>query len=426
MGHLKISATAFLLLTVATFLWSAQSPVTLAEALKESRAANARLPVPQLDIAISQERLEEVKASRWLRLALSGDFIYSPANSYDPNVSNLGESRMQVVATQPVLTGGAVRATVAQAQAQIEGARARFRMAEKDLELEVRNRFAEVLEANAEIAARQAAILRLETYATSLESRRAAGQAVAADLLATRVRVSQARIDLEDAQARLVQSKEELNDLMGRDPLAQLELAPLSPPEPAPETGTEPWMAAPEISEASAQFKSLTAGVSLLKSERRPHLDFEADAGFWGGDTAHLGTSLSRRYNHDRGYELGLNFTWPFWNAGSYRARLAEGNLAVQQAARQETAVLRQARLNWSVAHEARTSAYEEFEILRQAVPQARDSYLEAEARYRGGAGTALEVLDAYTQSVTSAVALAQSALRYEIATALELRWGTP
>jgi outer membrane protein TolC len=62
----------------------------------------------------------------------------------------------------------------------------------------------------------------------------------------------------------------------------------------------------------------------------------------------------------------------------------------------------------------------------RRAAPLARDAYLSVESLYRGGVGTALEVLDAYTALVTTQQALADAVLGYRLAGAAAERWGTP
>ena len=56
----------------------------------------------------------------------------------------------------------------------------------------------------------------------------------------------------------------------------------------------------------------------------------------------------------------------------------------------------------------------------------ARDAYLEAESRYRGGAATSLEVIDAYAASIEATVRLSDAVSRYRISRALAERWGTP
>jgi outer membrane protein TolC len=86
-----------------------ETAVTLEDALREAHAANAKLPVSAFDVTIAQQKREEARAERWLKVALEGDFIYAPPSGYDPVLTNLGEFRSQIVARQPVYDGGARR-----------------------------------------------------------------------------------------------------------------------------------------------------------------------------------------------------------------------------------------------------------------------------------------------------------------------------
>jgi outer membrane protein TolC len=50
----------------------------------------------------------------------------------------------------------------------------------------------------------------------------------------------------------------------------------------------------------------------------------------------------------------------------------------------------------------------------------------DPESRYRGGAATSLEVLDAYASAVDAAVRLSEAISRYRIAQSVVLRWSQP
>ena len=86
----------------------------------------------------------------------------------------------------------------------------------------------------------------------------------------------------------------------------------------------------------------------------------------------------------------------------------------------------RDARLKWEQARSTIEILQREIDLLSRAAPAARDASLEAESRYRGGAATSLEVLDAYASAIDSAVRLSDAMSRYRIARALLSRWGTP
>src|SRR5258708_15174905 len=131
------------------------SPLTLLEALRLAHAANAKLPAAAAETEIAREKLREARAERWLKVAIEGNFLYAPAGAYDPIVTNLGEEKLQITGKQPLYDGGERRAAVSRAEAQIRAADARYRIAARDVDLEVRSRFAEMLAAEIEIAARR-------------------------------------------------------------------------------------------------------------------------------------------------------------------------------------------------------------------------------------------------------------------------------
>ncbi len=429
-------AAASLLCALA--LAAQETPMTLEEALAASRQANVRLPIPALDLSIARERVSEARAERWLKVAVEGVFLYAPANGYDPAITNAGEFRLQAVGRQTLYDGGARRAAIARSEAEVGAAAARYRIAEKDLELEVRSRFSEFLQGEREAAARRDGLDRLARYRTSLESRRASGQGVAADLLKIDVRLATERASLVDALARRDAARLILNDLMGRDPAAALSLIPLAAPSPPGAMAIVPpaLEGAAEVVVAAADARAADADVSAARAERRPHLNLTGDVGFLGSDTSRLvpgdllavnrNANLGDRVRRDAGYSFMLSLAWPVWDFGAIRSRIRQAELRLESARlnvrRQQREVARQR----AQARATLESAYEQIRILSEAAPSARDSYLEAESRYRGGAATAFEVLDAYTASVDAAVRLSDAISRYRIAEAVAVRWSEP
>jgi outer membrane protein TolC len=341
-------------------------------------------------------------------------------------LTNLGEARGQIVARQPLYAGGALRAGVARADAQVAVAGARYRIAVRDLDLEVRSRYAQLLSARAEAAARQEGIERLTSYRTSLQSRQAAGQGVAADVLKTEVRLALEEAAVADAEQRADEARLALNQSLGRDPSGTLAVATLLPPA-APAAGdAAPWERAPEIEAAEAEARSAEAQLTIARAERLPHVSLNADTGFWVSDTTHLNGDFWDRFWGAKGYSLSLTVAWPLWDRGGLRARIAEADLGLRSAQTKLEVERRDARLAWAQARSAQEHLFRQIEILSRAAPDARDSYLQIESRYRGGAASALEVLDAYAAAVDAQVRLNEVIARYRIAQALALRWSEP
>jgi outer membrane protein TolC len=414
----------------------AEGSLTLDAALEEARRANARLPVAALDVEVSREAMREARADRWLKVALEGGFVLSPGSGHDLALTDGGEERLQIVGRQLLLDGGARRGAVARAEARQRGAAARYRIAERDLELDVRGQYAECLAAQAEVEARRQGLERLQRYASWLRGRHAAGEGLVADVLKTNVRLASDEADLAEVERRLATARMTLNDLLGRDPASPLEVEASPAPEFAPPSSEQVWQGAPEVGEAEAATSAAEGELRIAEAERKPTLSAGADIGLWGSDTTHLvppdlkaanpDASFADRIKRDAGYSLSLELSWPLWDHGAGRARVAQAALALRQAQGEQVVERRRARLTWEQAHTASAGAYRQIDILSRAIPVARDAFLDAESRYRGGAASALEVLEAHAASVEAAVGLAEAMLRYRIAQALELRWGTP
>jgi outer membrane protein TolC len=413
-----------------------QEPLTLEQALREAHAANASLPLPAYDLAIAREKRSEARAERWLKVAVEGDFIYAPPSGYDSVVTNLGEFKLQAVGRQPIYDGGARRAAVAKADAEVDAAAGRYRLEEKDLVLEVTSRYTELLAARDEAATRREGIGRLESYRSLLRSRQASGQAVAADRLKTEVRLASEQANVLESEKRADDARLELNDLMGRDPRGTLEIAPLPLPDASGAAEPADWGEVPEVSSARADARAADAALAIARAERRPHLDLSADVGFWGSDTSRLvpldlkianpDANFGDRIRRDAGYSVSLFFSWPIFDFGAIRARIAQADIALRQARQKVEVARRSAHLKWEQARATIESLRREIDLLAKAAPAARDASLEAESRYRGGASTSLEVLDAYASAIDAVVRLSDATSRYRIARALLDRWGTP
>ncbi|MCA1664306.1 MAG: TolC family protein [Myxococcales bacterium] len=417
-----------MLLLLSSIAAHADEALTLDAALVEAQRANARLPPAAFDTEIGRARLREARARRWATLSLEGDLRYAPRGASYNGAQTANEERLQLVARQPLYAGGALRAGVAVADAQLAAAVARYRIAEKDLDLEVRTRFSELLAATNEVRFRETGVERLRAYLMGIRERKAAGQGVAADVLKTEVRLENEEANIADVERRLDQARLELNDLLGRDPGASLTIAPLPRPPPPTAADGQPWAVVPELHVAEADLRSAAASVGVTGAEWRPHIDIMADAGFWGSGFTDdpMGLGFAGRLRNDAGASVTLSFSWAFFDFGIYRARLRQARLALDQAHANQLVAFRLARLASRRAAADRSDLFAELQARARAVPTARDSYLESESLYRGGAGTALEVLDAYTQWIDTQAAYEDALLRYRVAEATALRWGTP
>lgn len=433
-----------LLLGLSAGAGGAATPgLTLDQALARAHEANALLPVAALEPRIAEQRVREAQAQRRVILSADGDLWVAPGNGYDVVVSNRGEERLQVVAEKTIYDGGGLGAQERKARSDVRVAQARYRQAVADVDQEVRDSFARLLAAQREAEVREEGLGRLRHYVTQLEQRARAGQPLAPDLLSARVRMASDSAALADAHGRMDDARAALDVLMGAPPDAPLEVAPLPPPEPPlaageakPGPAAEPAGAAElaDVVAARAAAESAEADLSAAKAERSPVVTLQADAGLWGSDPLQAvpddlaarqpDANFADRLKRDAGYSLMLNVHLPLFDTGGVAARIAQAELSLEQAHRTLDQARAQAGLELARARRALTSAYEQYRTLSAVIPVARDAYLDAESRYWGGAATYLEVLDAFSTAVDTAVQRSQAELAYREAEARVLRWG--
>ncbi len=410
-------------------------PLTLDQAIAEARSANARLPVVALDRDLAGRRLQEVTAERRGSVAAEGELWLAPMGGYDPTVTDGGDERLQVVAERTIFDGGGQAARLRQSQAEVGLARARYRQAVADLDREVRETFAAAVAADREAAAREDGLERLRRYLTLLEGRAHGGQPLAADLLGTRVRLAADTAALVDARGRAADARAGLDVLMGRPPDAPLALAPLTPPQPPPAAPpARPSPALPEIAAADREVDSAEAALAAARADRAPRVTLRGDAGLWGSDplhpvpadlaARHPGATVVDRLQRDLGAAVSLGVRLPLFGTGGVDARIAQAELALEQARWGVVAARTEAEGEREQARLDLASAWDQYRLFADSSPVARDAVLDAESRYWGGAATYLEVLSAYSAAVENEVGQAQAELAYRRAEARLVRWG--
>jgi outer membrane protein len=405
----------------------AEEPLTIGQALEEARAANVRLPVSRLDVAIAREAAAQSRARLGPWVGVLGQFRYMPPGlDYGPGAS-AGEQVLQLIGRQPLYAGGALRAQIDADREVVRSADARLRADERDVDLMVRSGFSEILELGAEIAARSDGIERLRNYLTFVQSREASGQGVEGDLLKTESRLANQEADLSATRARLIQAKLAFNDLVGRAPTAPLVLAPLPLPRP-PGSAPSSGLGLPDIVAVAAQRWAAEAQIRVARGQFLPQLSLAFDTGFIDPGFGQYGqdAGLSGRLRNDFGLSIGIDLSWNIWSFDLYRAREREARRIAERAAQNVVVMKRAANLAHARAEADLDLGFQELCQRDTAVPLARDAFVEAESIYRGGDGTALEVLDAFTTFVDTQIAYAQALLGYRISEATLRRWSSP
>jgi outer membrane protein len=154
----------------------------------------------------------------------------------------------------------------------------------------------------------------------------------------------------------------------------------------------------PILHEVAARLRSQRAGTRAIQAESRPSLALSATlSGRAGGATPSSGatTATGEGFLPDvPNWDVGLVLRWPLYDgvvAARARASAARERVLMSDAAvltQQELKAIQQAFVSTEIARDSLAS-------LERSVDAARANYAQAEARFKAGLGTALELADA-------------------------------
>jgi outer membrane protein TolC len=392
------------------------APLTLEAALARARQANAQLPVAKLELQGALARVDQARGELYPALSVDGDVHGGAPQAYASS-----DALVRLLARAPLYQGGELRAARDRSDADAQALQAGYRVAVRDVDYAVRTGYARVLRAQESLAFRRRTIERLRAYLSVVQGRQLSGQGVGADLLRTQQRLAAAEADVASLTRELHDATMAMNDVLGQAPTAPLHLAPLPAPTAPADTSGRPWTAVPDLARSQSEIRAAQAGVRAAQAGRKLHVDLEADAG-----AQPVLNSTDALLNNGTGWgtELTLAFSLPFWDKGVYRGRLAEAGAALDEAQQRDVVVQRAARLAWTQAAVSLGDLYTEYEARTRAADVARDAYLQSESIYRGGQGSALDVLDAYDAWIQADQDRLDVAYGYRVAEAELYRWG--
>ena len=270
-----------------------------------------------------------------------------------------GEFRLQAVGRQPLYDGGARRAAVARAEAGVDAAAGRYRIEEKDLILEVTSRYRRVPRGGG--GSLGAAERDLPPRDLPDEPEEPAGLGPG----------RRGGPDQDGGPARLRGGEHSRGRETGRRGADHARRA----------HGPRARRSARARARSRSRSRSRGAGGAHRLGERagnrrrgrrgagrgclpwrarasewRPHLALSADVGFWGSDTSRWipadlkamdpNANFADRVRRDAGYSFSLTFSWPIFDLGAIRARVAQADLELQQAKQKIVAARSDARVN--------------------------------------------------------------------------------
>lgn len=306
---------------------------------------------------------------------------------------------------------GARAATAEAAQYNLLAANLAQNRALQDIVLQVEQAYYQLLGANELIAATQQTIRNAEASYEAADARREAGLATIGEVYQARTVLAQARLALDRARGDARKFSGQLATAVGLPVNTQLMLAPVPPKPPTADIKqtvdmylTQAQAARPDLAAAEAQARAAQARIKLAEASGKPIIGVSASSGlsYVSGNDA-VGRTSS----------IGLNVQIPVFTGfrSTYATKQAEA-LADQAAAARDR-LLQQVDLDvWQAYFDLETAsaAIQSAEVFYASAQQSLEV---AQARYKAGVGTLLDVLSAQAADATARVDAIQAQLAW-------------
>ena len=330
------------------------------------------------------------------------DTLHRPERRVPPS-----EQRML---SQPIYTGGRVRAQVGQAEALVAAERAALQATEAAVLLAAATAYLDVARDQRTVELNRAQTGVLERTLRASEQQLAAGAVTETDVAQSRARLADQRAQLARAVSTLDASRAEYERQVGRLPGAV--------PMPRRTLDLPPGVAEAltllpvnfDVAQSRAAQEASRQGIDIARAGLQPRVSAQVSG-------SHLGeTDVQQLHQRDTIAEATLMLTVPIYQGGEQAAEIRQAKEVAARGVLQTDVVLRQAREQiltaWAQLQGAR-SRVEQYRVSRTANTVAERGVSRQQS---AGARTQIEVLNAEQERLAAEVNLVAAARGADVA----------
>lgn len=396
-------------------------PLTLDAALNYATKHNPGLLRVREQIREQQGVLIEAQSARLPAVGASGQYSRTDEALLSSPLYEQDNWNVAIRATQLLYAGGGVKSQVRAQREQLEAARLGFIAALNDTLLSVRSRFFDVLLAREMIGVQEEALRVLETELTNARSRRDVGSGSEFELLRAEVALANARPALIRARNAYITTQDQLRLALGApvsDPGDKSDLDVQGSLEvPQQEIGLDEALRAaraqrPELLRQERIAQAAEQGVTAARSGYLPAVSAYAGHQWMN---APLTNAPEPRLD---GWTAGVQANWAIFDGRATAGRVQQARSRAAQARYGTEERMLAVDVEVRQVHSSLVEARELLVSAGKVVEQARESLRLAQARYRAGTATQLDVLTAQSQLTLARSNLAQAQHGHAVALA--------
>lgn len=387
--------------------------LTIDDAVRIGLENSFGIRIAESNLRKTEEQVREAEGSLWPKLTFNATYTrFDKATVSDGIVfSPIDSKQAQLVLSAPIDLAGNLGQAVRAADATKRSRRADIVTEANNLKRDIRTAFFQVLQSEALVQVNEEAVNNNNERLRVTKSRYDNGAVPLVEVLRAETMLKQSESELVTAKNRMELAKSSLNNTIGRDIRISFDAVDVSALPKVTQNSNElvevAWKNRPEIISAENQIEALILAKKIAGRGLQPSLNVSLtysrtiDPGF--GQRENSGTGV-------------LAFSWPIWDRGVTRARVAQAEEDVQQAKIRVDQLKLGISLQVDQALTNLRNAQARLEVAEKQVDLAKETYRLAKLRSDEGEGIQLEVTDAQTEFTRAQTGLVTA--RYDYLTA--------
>lgn len=393
--------------------------VTLPQCLDLALKQNPAILKAQQEIRRTRGLIVEARAEILPHITATGEYRQVDPDSIDrftsptPAGSTNGVSippfkfgndehpwRARVEATQLVYSGGRATAGIRAAKLGDQYAVFGFERIVADTLLDVRRSFYAILLAQQQVVVREQSVTLLQQQLEDTRHRFDVGAVPKFNVLRAEVELANAKPPLIRSQNNLRLARESLVKLVGIDspqdePFTSIrftgELTYMPHFWDLPTALRDALTRRPELQQTETILRATAEEIRIAQSGYKPELSVFAGYGIYN---SHFSDEIDRTLH---GWDVGARASWPIFDGMLARGKVTQARAKRTQSELDLADTRRGIELEVRQAYSDFLQAVELVEAQKKTVEEAEESLRLAEARFRAGTGTQLDVLSSQT-----------------------------
>lgn len=359
---------------------------------------------PQVEVVSSWVR------SRNPSLLNSPDFedLLEQFPDFEPGEQELWGLAVQV--SQPIYSGGKVRAAVELAELAVDVTEARIQNRRLDLALVAAETYFEILKARRAVAALSAQQASRDANLKVTQDRYDLGEATELERLRATAAVAEIGPALARARGQVRVFESRLKSLLNQPPDRPVQLADSAVDGPETEVASNELPALdrlidvaleqrPELSDLDLQIEAIDRRTTVTRAEARPQVDLEGSY----GRQVRLLDDLEENLFAD--WRIGVGMTWKIFDGGRRKGQLAQLSSQREQLEWRRRQLVRTVSSEIEQALASYTTSLEQRRAAAPAADAAAEAARVAGESYRLGVALQADLLDAQNLAVQSRLA---------------------